>query len=134
MMALIDGERYLFKSYVNGKYLNIATDGVPANKTNVNVWNLVSGDLGQVWRYFSFSYVGKSGHPLTCGKNESFALDHWRAAGALQHNADIYTIGTTASDLDDQLVGLLLASQYYRIKLQYQALYLTLSCDGVNVR
>ena len=139
MATITIGNSYRFKDYNNNKYLNILTDGMPSNNTNVTIYSLDSSDMAQVWKCESYtnSNLGVSGVLMKSVKNSNVALDRWRGSSNF-NNADVYAIGTTAAELQDQLVEfILLSNGYYRIKLAYYDLYLTVSSTttygGYNV-
>ena len=140
MATVTLGNSYRFKDYNNNKYLNILTDGTPTNNTNVTIYSLDSSDMAQVWKCDSYtnSNLGVSGALMKSVKNSNVALDRWRGSSNY-NNADVYAIGTTAADLKDQLVEFrFISNGYYRIKLVYYDLYLTVSntatYGGYNVK
>ena len=127
MATITLGNSYRFKDYNNNKYLNILTDGTPTNNSNVTIYSLDSSDMAQVWQCVDYSALGVSGVLMKSVKNSNVALDRWRGSSNF-NNADVYAIGTPAADLQDQLVEfILLSNGYYRIKLAYYDLYLTVS-------
>lgn len=137
MATITLGNSYRFKDYNNNKYLNILTDGTPTNNSNVTIYSLDSSDMAQIWQCVQHSGLGVSGALMKSAKNPLVALDRYRGSSNY-NNADVYTIGTTAADLKDQLVEFKpLSNGYYRIKLAYYDLYLTVSSTtaygGYNV-
>ena len=137
MTTITLGNSYRFKDYNNNKYLNILVNGNPANNSNVTIYSLDSADMGQVWKCDHHSGANVGGVLMKSAKDTSFALDRWRGSSNY-NNADVYKIGTTDADLQDQLVEFLpISNGYYRIKLVYADLYLTVSTTtaygGYNV-
>ena len=138
MATVTLGNSYRFKDYNNNKYLNILVSGNPSNNSNVTIYSLDSSDMAQVWQCVQYSALGVSGALMKSVKDPTFALDNYRGSSN-PNNADVYKIGTTAADLKDQLVEfILLTNGYYRIKLAYYDLYLTVTTEstygGFNVR
>ncbi len=95
---------------------------------NVNV-NLYTSDHSntQKWRAVTQTDApaGTGTFLLHCMANESYVLDRYRGSSAL-NNADIYTKGTTAADLNDQIVKFTLCGT----EGSNQVYYISLASDG----
>ena len=127
MATINTGTYYRFKSKLDNKYLNILTDDPLDYNMNVTTYSLSSTDTAQIWLAQQYSYDYSTKFLLKSKKNESFVLDRWRGSDNY-NNADIYTVGTTLDDLNDQVVSFEYSGNYCRIKLANRSnLYLTVS-------
>ena len=132
MSEIKSGNSYRFLSYSDGKYLNILTSTTPANNKNVTTYSLNSSDMCQVWKCVSHSNGSVSGMLMKSERDNAFSLDRYRGCSNYD-NADVYATATTTADLKDQLVTFVSATQgYYRIKLAYADLYLTVTSTNTT--
>lgn len=132
MSTITSGNYYRFQSYSDGKYLNILTSGSVTNNKNVTTYSLDTSDNCQVWKCISHSNGTVSGMLMKSKQNENFSLDRYRGSSNY-NNTDVYTTGTSTADLQDQLVTFVSATQgYYRIKLAYADLYLTVTSTNTT--
>ena len=132
MSEIKSGNSYRFLSYSDGKYLNILTSTTPANNKNVTTYSLNSSDMCQVWKCVSHSNGSVSGMLMKSERDNAFSLDRYRGSSNYD-NADVYATATTTADLKDQLVTFVSATQgYYRIKLAYADLYLTVTSTNTT--
>ena len=132
MSEIKSGNSYRFLSYSDGKYLNILTSTTPANNKNVTTYSLNSSDMCQVWKCVSHSNGSVSGMLMKSERDNTFSLDRYRGSSNY-NNADVYATATTTADLKDQLVTFVSATQgYYRIKLAYADLYLTVTSTNTT--
>ena len=132
MSEIKSGNSYRFLSYSDGKYLNILTSTTPANNKNVTTYSLNSSDMCQVWKCVSHSNGSVSGMLMKSERDNAFSLDRYRGSSNYD-NADVYATATTTADLKDQLVTFVSATQgYYRIKLAYTDLYLTVTSTNTT--